>query len=195
MILVIDNYDSFVYNLVQYVGELTGGEIDIRVIRNDAATPQQLLADRPSHIIISPGPCTPTEAGISLELIRSVPESIPLLGVCLGHQAIAQAFGGEIVRASNVMHGKTSLVRHDDRSVHAGLPNPFEATRYHSLIVRRESLPDELTVTAWTEDGTIMGLEHRSRPLYGVQYHPESLATEQGKRLVGNFLQLSGVTS
>ena len=191
MLLMIDNYDSFTYNLVQYLGEL--GE-DVRTIRNDELTVAQIAALKPERIVISPGPCTPNEAGVSLELIEKLSGTLPILGVCLGHQSIGQAFGGKVVRARTIMHGKTSMIHHADVGVFAGLPNPFEATRYHSLVVERASLPDCLEVTGWTqhEDGTvdeIMGLRHRSLPVEGVQFHPESILTLAGKDLLRNFVQ------
>ena len=190
MLLMIDNYDSFTYNLVQYLSEL--GE-DVRVYRNDALTTADVAALAPQRIVISPGPCTPNEAGISLAVIREFGGRIPILGVCLGHQSIGQAFGGEVVRARRVMHGKTSMIRHSGVGVFTGLPNPFEATRYHSLIVRKESLPASLEVTAWTEDEAggvdeIMGLRHRSMAIEGVQFHPESILTRVGMDLLANFV-------
>ncbi|MCP3177145.1 MAG: aminodeoxychorismate/anthranilate synthase component II [Desulfuromonadales bacterium] len=188
MLLMLDNYDSFTYNLVQYLQEL-GAEVVVR--RNDQITVQEIAALKPRRIVISPGPCSPTEAGISVELIKTLSDSIPMLGVCLGHQSIGYAFGGKVVRATELMHGKTSLIRHDNSGVFAGLSNPFVATRYHSLIVERESLPDCLRVTAWVDDGTIMGLEHRQRPLWGVQFHPESILTAEGKTLLANFLKMT----
>ncbi len=191
MLLMIDNYDSFTYNLVQYLAEL--GE-DVRVYRNDALSVADVEALAPDRIVISPGPCTPNEAGISLGLIEHFAGRIPILGVCLGHQSIGQAFGGEVIRARKVMHGKTSLMHHTDVGVFAGLPDPFEATRYHSLIVRRESLPDCLQVTAWTQDehgevDEIMGLRHRTLDIEGVQFHPESILTRVGKDLLANFVR------
>jgi para-aminobenzoate synthetase component II len=185
MLLVIDNYDSFTYNLVQYLGEL--GE-DVRVIRNDAMTVDAISALKPSRIVISPGPCTPKEAGVSVEVIKRLAGKIPLLGVCLGHQSIGEAFGGEVVRAERLMHGKTSWIKHDGKTVFRGLPNPFEATRYHSLIVRRETLPPCLEISAETAEGEIMGLRHRTLPVDGVQFHPESILTRPGKDLLRNFL-------
>ncbi len=190
MLLMIDNYDSFTFNLVQYFGEL--GE-DVRVIRNDAMTLAALRKLEPSAIVISPGPGTPDDAGLSLEIIERLSGSVPILGVCLGHQAIGQAFGGKVVRAKQIMHGKTSLVHHDGKGVFRGLPNPFEATRYHSLVVEQETLPDCLEVSAWTAnaDGTIdeiMGLRHRTFAVEGVQFHPESILTEHGHALLGNFI-------
>ena len=190
MILVIDNYDSFTYNLVHYLNEL-GGQTLVR--RNDALSVQEALGLRPEAVLLSPGPCTPDEAGICLPLLRGAPEDLPILGVCLGHQSIGQAYGGEVVRAKSIMHGKTSEIHHAGKGIFAGMPNPFTATRYHSLAVRRESLPEELEVTAWTDDGEIMGFQHRSRPVHGVQFHPESIATEGGHQLLANFLDLAGV--
>ncbi|MEJ0066122.1 MAG: aminodeoxychorismate/anthranilate synthase component II [Caulobacteraceae bacterium] len=190
MILVIDNYDSFTYNLVHYLNELGGETV---VYRNDALTAQDALAMRPEAIVLSPGPCTPNEAGICLALIAGAPDDLPVLGVCLGHQSIGQAMGGEVIRARSLMHGKTSPIHHTGQGVFAGLPNPFTATRYHSLSVRRETLPAELEITAWTDDGEIMGFQHRTRPLHGVQFHPESIATEGGHQLLANFLALAGV--
>ncbi len=187
MMLVIDNYDSFTYNLVQYFGEL-GAEMIIR--RNDEITIEEALALQPERVVISPGPCTPNEAGISNDMIRALGEHTPILGVCLGHQCIGQVFGGEVVRAPRLMHGKTSMIHHDGCGVFQGLPNPFEATRYHSLIVRRESLPDCLQISAWTDEGEIMGLRHTQLPVHGVQFHPESILTTHGKDLLANFLKL-----
>jgi len=190
MILVVDNYDSFTYNLVHYLNEL-GGETLVR--RNDALSVQEALGLRPEAVLLSPGPCTPDDAGICLPLLRGAPEDLPILGVCLGHQAIGQAYGGDVVRAKSIMHGKTSPIHHDGKGLFKGLPNPFTATRYHSLAVSRDTLPDELEVTAWTEDGEIMGFQHRTRPVFGVQFHPESIATEGGHALLANFLDLAGV--
>ena len=190
MILVIDNYDSFTYNLVHYLDEL-GAETT--VYRNDALSVAEALGLRPEAVVLSPGPCTPNEAGICLELIAQAPSSLPILGVCLGHQAIGQAFGGDVVRAKSLMHGKTSRIHHIGAGLFEGLPIPFTATRYHSLAVARETLPDVLEVTAWTDDGEIMGLAHRARPIHGVQFHPESILTEGGHRMLGNFLRLAGV--
>jgi len=187
MLLMIDNYDSFTYNLVQYLGELGA---DVRVYRNDAITLDQVAALAPERIVVSPGPCTPNEAGISVPLIERFAGQIPILGVCLGHQAIGQAFGGRIVRAQRVMHGKLSSVTHDGRGVFTGLPNPFTATRYHSLVVERDTVPDVLEITAESEDGLVMGLRHREFPIEGVQFHPESILTESGHDLLGNFLSL-----
>jgi len=185
VILVIDNYDSFTYNLVQYLGELGG---DLRVVRNDAITVEEARSLSPTHIVISPGPCTPNEAGVTLELIERMAGEVPILGVCLGHQAIGQVFGAEVVRAAVPMHGKTSPVYHEGAGIHRGLPRPFTATRYHSLTLASGSIPDLLEVTAWTESGDVMALEHRALPVYGVQYHPESIMTEGGKLLLANFL-------
>jgi len=191
MILVIDNYDSFTYNLVHYLNEL-GAET--RVHRNDAITVAEALGMQPQAILLSPGPCTPNEAGICLELIAAADPAMPILGVCLGHQSIGQAYGGEVVRAQALMHGKTSQIHHEGKGVFAGLKNPFTATRYHSLSVLKSNLPADLEVSAWTDDGEIMGFQHRSRPVYGVQFHPESIATECGHELLANFLDLAGVT-
>ncbi|MEN9935175.1 MAG: hypothetical protein RLZZ387_1754 [Chloroflexota bacterium] len=185
MILLLDNYDSFTYNLFQYLSEL-GAEVAVR--RNDEVTVADVAAMAPERIVISPGPCTPNEAGISVPLIRELGGRFPILGVCLGHQSIGAAYGGEVVRAPYVMHGKLSQIHHEDSGVFAGLPRPFTATRYHSLIVRREDLPECLEVTAWTEDGLIMGLRHRELPVEGVQFHPESIMTQAGKDLLRNFL-------
>jgi anthranilate synthase/aminodeoxychorismate synthase-like glutamine amidotransferase len=187
VVLVIDNYDSFTYNLVQYLGEL--GQ-ELKVVRNDAMTVDQIAALKPERIVISPGPCTPKEAGISVDTIKRLAGSIPILGVCLGHQSIGEAFGGEVVRAERLMHGKTSMIRHDQRTIFRNLPNPFEATRYHSLIVRRETLPSCLEISAETAEGEIMGLRHRTLPVEGVQFHPESILTRPGKDLLRNFLSL-----
>lgn len=187
MILVLDNYDSFTYNLVQYFGEL-GAEPVVK--RNDEVTVEEIQALAPAKICISPGPCTPNEAGISCEVIRHFGGKVPLLGVCLGHQSIGQVYGGEVIRADRLMHGKTSPIHHTGENVFSGLPNPFEATRYHSLIVRRSSLPDCLKITAETAEGEIMGLAHRDLPVFGVQFHPESILTTEGKSLLRNFLAL-----
>ncbi|MEJ6578177.1 MAG: aminodeoxychorismate/anthranilate synthase component II [Akkermansiaceae bacterium] len=187
MLAVIDNYDSFTYNLVQYFGELG---VEMKVFRNDAITLDELRDLQPDRICISPGPCTPNEAGISCEVIKAFGESVPIFGVCLGHQSIGQVYGGEVVRAQKLMHGKTSMIHHEGRSVFKDLPNPFEATRYHSLIVRRESLPDCLEVTAWTDDDVIMGLKHKDLNVHGVQFHPESILTNCGKQILQNFLDL-----
>jgi len=188
MILVIDNYDSFTYNLVQYLGDL-GAEL--HVVRNNEITPDEIAKLAPERIVISPGPCTPREAGISCDAIQRFGPKTPILGVCLGHQAIGHVYGGEVVRADQVWHGKTSMIHHDGREIFRGLPNPFEATRYHSLVVRRSSLPDCLEVTAWSEDGIVMGLRHKEFPVWGVQFHPESILTTPGKDLLRNFLTLT----
>ena len=185
MVLMIDNYDSFTYNLVQYLGELG---VAVTVVRNDEISVDEVARLRPEKIVISPGPCSPNEAGISLEAIERLGGKIPLLGVCLGHQAIGQAFGGKVVHARTLMHGKTSPIHHVGAGVFRGLPSPFVATRYHSLAVERDSLPDCLEVTAWTEDGEIMGLRHKSLAVEGVQFHPESILTEHGHALLKNFL-------
>ncbi|MFM2241790.1 MAG: hypothetical protein RLZ97_645 [Verrucomicrobiota bacterium] len=186
MLLIIDNYDSFTYNLVQYFGEL-GAEM--KIIRNDDLGVDGIRALKPSRICISPGPCTPNEAGVSLEVIREFGSHMPILGVCLGHQSIGQVYGGDVVRADRLMHGKTSPILHEGGSVFAGLPSPFEATRYHSLIVKRETLPDCLEITAWTAEGEIMGLRHKELQVHGVQFHPESILTEHGKVMLANFLK------
>lgn len=185
MILMIDNYDSFTYNLVQYFGEL-GKELVVK--RNDEITLDDIRSLQPEMIVVSPGPCTPNEAGISVSVIEHFKGKIPIFGVCLGHQSMGQAFGGKVIRAERLMHGKTSLVHHDNKGVNAGMPNPFKATRYHSLIVEKESLPECLEVTSWTDEGEIMGLRHREFAIEGVQYHPESIMTEQGKKLLRNFI-------
>jgi anthranilate synthase/aminodeoxychorismate synthase-like glutamine amidotransferase len=189
MLLVIDNYDSFTYNLVQYLGEL--GQ-EVRVVRNDEIAAGDVGGLAPTHVVISPGPCTPNEAGISLDVIRSWAGKIPILGVCLGHQSIGQAFGGNIVRAAKVMHGKTSPIFHDGRGVFTGLPSPFEATRYHSLLIERSTIPDSLDVTAQTEEGEIMAVRHKTLPVEGVQFHPESFLTTVGKDLLRNFIERGG---
>jgi len=186
MLLMIDNYDSFTYNLVQYLAEL--GE-DVRVFRNDQITLNQIADLSPEKIVISPGPCTPNEAGVSVDTIREFGGSIPILGVCLGHQSIGQAYGGEIVRAKQLMHGKTSLIHHTGQGIFKNLPSPFTATRYHSLVIERERLPDCLEITAWTEDGEIMAVRHKQFALEGVQFHPESIMTENGHELLSNFLK------
>ena len=186
MLLMIDNYDSFTYNLVQYLGEL--GE-EVKVARNDAITVEQIAAMNPQRIVISPGPCTPNQAGVSVPAIRRFAGTIPLLGVCLGHQSIGRAFGGRIVHAKQLMHGKVSEIRHRSVGVFRDLPNPFIATRYHSLVIERESLPDCLEVTAWTDDGEIMGVRHKELAVEGVQFHPESFLTEHGHDLLANFLR------
>ena len=187
MLLMIDNYDSFTYNLVQYFGEL--GE-DVRVFRNDKVSIQDIEEMRPDRMVISPGPCTPKEAGISVAAIRHFAGRLPILGVCLGHQSMGAAFGGEIVRAPRLMHGKTSLIYHDGKTIFKGLPDPFEATRYHSLLIRKESMPDCLEISAWTESGEIMGARHKEFVIEGVQFHPESILTLAGKDLLRNFLKL-----
>jgi anthranilate synthase/aminodeoxychorismate synthase-like glutamine amidotransferase len=184
-VLVLDNYDSFTYNLVQYAGEL-GAET--RVVKNDAIDVAGILAWAPDGLLISPGPCTPSEAGVSVESIQKISGQLPIFGVCLGHQSIGQAFGGKVVRASRLMHGRTSPIEHDGRGVFQGLPCPFEATRYHSLLVERASLPDCLEVSAWTAEGEIMGLRHKTLDVEGVQFHPESILTTEGKQLLGNWL-------
>jgi len=190
MILLIDNYDSFTYNLVHYLGEI-GAET--RVVRNDKITVEQVVGQRPEAIVLSPGPCTPNEAGICLELIRKLDGSVPVLGVCLGHQAIVQAYGGRVVRAQTLMHGKLSPIQHTCRGVFDGIDTPFNATRYHSLTAEPASMPDCLDVTATTEDGTIMGVMHKSAPVHGVQFHPESIASEHGHKLLRNFLTHAGL--
>ena len=187
MIVMIDNYDSFTYNLVQYIGKLNP---DIEVIRNNAASVDEVLALKPSHLIVSPGPCTPKEAGISVELIQKAPTDLPVLGVCLGHQSIGAAFGGEVIRAPYVMHGKVSKVFCEKSGLFEGIGSSFVATRYHSLIVKKESLPDILKVTAETEDGIIMSLKHKKQPVFGLQFHPESILTDPGKLLIKNFLKM-----
>ena len=185
MLLMIDNYDSFTYNLVQYFGEL--GE-EVKVVRNDELEVDDLEALHPARIVLSPGPCTPNQAGISLATIERFKGRVPILGVCLGHQAIGQAFGGKVVHAKTLMHGKVSRIHHEGRGVFAGLPTPYDATRYHSLAIERETCPADLEVTAWTEDGEIMGVRHRSLPVEGVQFHPESILTQHGHELLRNFL-------
>ena len=187
MLLLIDNYDSFTYNLVQYFGELGA---DLRVVRNDQITVAGIEKLAPERIIVSPGPCTPSEAGISSEVIRTLGGRLPILGVCLGHQCIGEVYGGDVVRADRLMHGKTSPIIHTGQGVFRNLPSPFEATRYHSLIVKRETLPDVLEITAETAEGEIMGLQHKTLPVHGVQFHPESILTTEGKRLLHNFLDL-----
>ncbi len=193
MIVLVDNYDSFTYNLVQYLRELAGDE-DVRVIRNDAATPAEILAGEPRALVLSPGPGVPESAGVCVELVRAA-AAVPLLGVCLGHQAVAVAYGGRVVRAPVPRHGKNSEVHHNGRQVFEGLADPFTATRYHSLVAQRDSLPRELEVTAWTDDGLVMGLAHASRPHFGVQFHPEAYLTHGGKRLLANFLSLAGIAA
>ena len=186
-VLVIDNYDSFTFNLVQYLGELGA---TCEVVKNDAITPHELLERRPKGILISPGPCTPSEAGVSLAVVEQLGAKIPILGVCLGHQTIGQAFGGRVIRAGRLMHGRTSPIQHDGRSVFSGLPSPFTATRYHSLLVERASLPPCLEISAWTDEGEIMGLRHKSLPVEGVQFHPESILTDGGKTLLSSWLRM-----
>ena len=186
MVILIDNYDSFVYNLVQYLGELGAEPL---VFRNDAVSVAEVAARSPSHIVISPGPCTPLEAGVSNDVIRELGGRVPVLGVCLGHQAIGHVYGGRVIRARRPMHGKTSLIYHDGRRVFAGLPSPLTAARYHSLIIERETLPDCLEITAETEAGEIMGVRHRNLPVEGVQFHPEAILTEHGRRMLTNFLE------
>jgi anthranilate synthase component 2 len=190
MILVIDNYDSFTYNLVHYLNEL-GARTAVH--RNDALTVQEALGMKPDAVLLSPGPKAPAQAGICLPLLRGAPEDLAILGVCLGHQSIGEAYGGDVIRAKAIMHGKTSQIFHEGKGVFKGLPNPFTATRYHSLAIDKSTLPAELEVTAWTEDGEIMGVQHRTRPVWGVQFHPESIATEGGHQLLANFLELAGV--
>ncbi len=185
-VLLIDNYDSFTYNLYQYLGEM---DVETTVVRNDQITVDQALARRPSAIVVSPGPGTPDQAGITLDLIKAAAGQVAVLGVCLGHQALGQAFGGKVVRAPRLMHGKVSEVRHDGRTIFAGLPAAFTATRYHSLVVAREGMPECLEISAWTDDGVVMGLRHRELPLEGVQFHPESILTSAGKQLLRNFLE------
>jgi anthranilate synthase/aminodeoxychorismate synthase-like glutamine amidotransferase len=190
MILLIDNYDSFTYNLVQRFGEIDP-KLEMVVVRNDQITPERVAEMKPSHMIISPGPCTPKEAGVSNELLKKLAPTVPTLGVCLGHQCIGYSFGGEVVRNWRIMHGKTSLIHHDNQGLFRGLSNPFEATRYHSLVIRRESfnVPD-FVISAWTDEGEIMGVRHKHWPLHGVQFHPESFLTVEGPRLLKNFLEL-----
>jgi anthranilate synthase/aminodeoxychorismate synthase-like glutamine amidotransferase len=193
MILLIDNYDSFTFNLYQFLSEL-GADVDVR--RNDGISLAEIdaIGDRLDGVVVSPGPCTPREAGISIGVIEHMAGKVPVLGVCLGHQSIGDAFGGDVIRAPQLMHGKTSMIHHEGKGVFQGLPNPFIATRYHSLIVDRATLPDHLEITAETEDGIIMGLQHRDYPVYGVQFHPESILTPVGKQLLGNFLATTGKT-
>jgi anthranilate synthase component 2 len=190
MILVVDNYDSFTYNLVHYLAELG---VETLVRRNDAVTVQDAIAMKPEAVLLSPGPCAPDQAGICLPLLRGAPEDMPVLGVCLGHQAIGQALGGDVIRAKALMHGKTSQILHDGQGLFKDIPSPFTAVRYHSLAIDRATLPKELKVTAWTEDGEIMAVQHESRPIVGVQFHPESILTQHGHRLIANFLDLAGV--
>jgi anthranilate synthase component 2 len=188
MLLMIDNYDSFTYNLVQYLGEL--GE-EVRVVRNDATSVDAIVALRPARIVVSPGPCSPTEAGVSVEVIQRLVGRVPILGVCLGHQCIGAALGGRIVRAERIMHGKTSPIHHDGRTIFHGLANPFDATRYHSLLIERATIPATLEISAWTAEGEIMGVRHTRHQLEGVQFHPESILTLEGKHLLRNFLEQS----
>ena len=190
MILVIDNYDSFTYNLVHYLNELGAETV---VVRNDALSVAEALGMKPQGVLLSPGPKTPNDAGICLALLEAAPADLPIFGVCLGHQAIGQAYGGEVIHAKALMHGKTSQIHHNGKGVFAGLKNPFTATRYHSLSVEKDRLPADLEITAWTEDGEIMGVQHKSRPVHGVQFHPESIATECGHELLDNFLKIAGV--
>jgi para-aminobenzoate synthetase component II len=191
MILLVDNYDSFTYNLVQRLGEIDSG-VDLRVVRNDQLTLDEIELAKPSHLIISPGPCTPVEAGISTDVVTRFAARVPLLGVCLGHQCIGHALGARIVRAGRIMHGKTSWIHHDGRGIYRGIANPFEATRYHSLVIEPGTLPDELEVVAWTDQNEIMGVRHRQYPLEGVQFHPESFLTLEGIKLLKNFLDQEG---
>ena len=190
MILVIDNYDSFTYNLVHYLNELGAETL---VYRNDALSVEEALGLKPQGVLLSPGPCTPNEAGICLDLLATAPDDLPILGVCLGHQAIGQAYGGQVVRAKAIMHGKTSPIEHTGKGIFEGLPNPVTATRYHSLSVEPSTMPAVLEVTAWTEDGEVMGFQHKTKPVHGVQFHPESIATEGGHAMLANFLKLAGV--
>lgn len=189
MLLLIDNYDSFTYNLVHYIGELGVGS---EVVRNDKITTAEVAKRKPKAIVLSPGPCTPNEAGICLDIIKELNGTVPILGVCLGHQSIGQSYGGKVVRAIEPMHGKLSVIHHTGKGVFKGLPERFEVTRYHSLIVEKQSLPDSLEVTAETDDGIIMGLQHKKHPVHGVQFHPESIASEHGHAILANFLKLSG---
>lgn len=186
MIYMIDNYDSFTYNLVQYLGSMGQALV---VKRNDETTIAEIATKAPDYLMISPGPCTPNEAGISLEAIQAFSDTLPIFGVCLGHQAIGQVFGGEVIQATNLMHGKLSMVYHDDQTIFKGLPNPFPATRYHSLIIKKETLPDCLEISAWTEEGEIMGIRHKEKPIEGVQFHPESIMTTAGMDLLRQFVQ------
>jgi anthranilate synthase/aminodeoxychorismate synthase-like glutamine amidotransferase len=186
VILLLDNYDSFTYNLAQYLGELG---CNVEVHRNDKISVDEILRRKPERIVISPGPCTPQDAGICVELVQRLSGKFPILGVCLGHQAIGAAFGGKVIRAPKLFHGKTSKIHHDSKGVFRKLPDPFTATRYHSLIVERSSVPDDLVVTAWTADGTVMGLRHVKHPTYGVQFHPESVLTKEGKKILANFVR------
>ena len=187
MVLVIDNYDSFTFNLVQYLGEMG---VEMQVHRNDQITLEQAEALKPDRILISPGPCSPRESGLSNEIIRRWAGQVPILGVCLGHQCIGHVFGGDVVVNYRMMHGKTSPIHHDGKDLFAGMPNPFAATRYHSLVIQRDSMPECLTVTAWTEEGEVMGVRHKTLPVWGVQFHPESILTESGRAILANFLKL-----
>lgn len=191
MLILIDNYDSFTYNLVHYLGELGAESV---VIRNDKVTAEEVIAQKPQAIVLSPGPCTPNEAGVCLDLIKKAGAAIPLLGVCLGHQSIGQCYGGKVIRAPQPMHGKLSTITHTNKGIFEGLPKQFEITRYHSLIVERATLPDCLEITAETSDGIVMGLQHKTHPVHGVQFHPESIASQQGHALLANFLRLAGFT-
>ena len=191
MIMLVDNYDSFTYNLVQRLGEIDAS-VDLKVVRNDQCTVEDIERAAPTHLIISPGPCTPVEAGISNEVVTRFAPKIPLLGVCLGHQCIGHSLGARVVRAGRIMHGKTSWIHHDGRGIYRGVPNPFEATRYHSLVIEPGTLPDDLEVVAWTDQNEIMGVRHKRYPLEGVQYHPESFLTLEGIKLLRNFLEQSG---
>lgn len=191
-IFILDNYDSFTFNLVQYLGEL-GAEVEVS--RNDKVTPAEVIDKAPDGIVVSPGPCTPNEAGISMELIRQAAGVTPVLGVCLGHQSLGQVFGGRVIRAPEIMHGKVSEIRHSNTGLFEGLENPFVATRYHSLIVERDTLPECLEITAWTSDGLIMGLQHREHPIHGVQFHPESILTGVGKGILARFLEMTGAVA
>jgi anthranilate synthase/aminodeoxychorismate synthase-like glutamine amidotransferase len=190
MIVLIDNYDSFTYNLVQRLGEIDAG-LDLLVVRNDQITPDEIAAKHPTHVIVSPGPCTPREAGISNAVIERFAPTTPLLGVCLGHQCIGHTYGGNVVRADRIMHGKTSMIHHDGKGIYQGVPNPFEATRYHSLVIQPGTLRDDFEVVAWTDQDEIMGVRHKTWPLEGVQYHPESFLTIEGIKLLRNFLALA----
>jgi anthranilate synthase/aminodeoxychorismate synthase-like glutamine amidotransferase len=189
LVIILDNYDSFVFNLVQYLGVYRQ---DLKVLRSDLVSTEDVLAMKPSHVVISPGPCTPNEAGISMDLIRQAPLDLPILGVCLGHQAIAQALGAEVIRGEAPVHGKISRIHHDGSGVFADLPSPMEVTRYHSLVVKPESLPEDLEINARTVEGTVMGIRHRERPVWGVQFHPESLCTEHGLKMIQTFLSIQG---
>lgn len=193
MLTLIDNYDSFTFNLVQFLGDLLGKDAACHVVRNDKATPQEILAAKPKAIVLSPGPCDPDKAGICLDLIEAAPDDMPIFGVCLGHQCIGQAFGGKIVRADKIMHGKLSAIQHTGQGVFEGLPAPLNVTRYHSLTIAPDSMPECLEVTAQTDDGIIMAVQHKTRPIYGVQFHPESIASQNGHNMLGNFLTRAGL--